>query len=689
MKICFRFWRLLLVGSLLSGTCLRAYGQSTANTSFWTGDAENGLWNTAGNWNFGEDNLPASIAPQGQAFDQQNVLFINASDSQISISLGLNTRLSPSPGDGDVAVKQGNFIINLNNRTFQFASYYWGDSSGATEGNISFTNTGATPRDLTITGVVVGGKNHTYDLQAVLTNLNGNTDENVTAHIGQASLAGHDNHLIVNPGDSIVNTGSPEIFALTGTSTNNSLEINGGSLSMSSVILHGFYDATDPGNILTANNKVLIYNNGNLNLTQPFTVEAGTEFRIESGGKVSVNVSPIPGMISVDEHGSLVLDGPGSVLKGSYIPSDATAFDGFDLSIAGDASIRNGATVTGLRILTVAETGQLVMEGVTIDLTASLVGNGHLSLDQGSQLNAPVLGTVSNLSVPFIDIKGNSVLNTDTWSGVGSSGITVEEGSTFHFNTFGAGGGSTPSINANGKVTWGGGGVTGVAGHDGETDFDLTIGAGTTLVLEAGNTYRMGVPGGGETGKLIIRGGLEGSGLVQGRMELHGAKVNVGGGDSPATLQAGNGMIFLDGQSEVSLTIFGPGGGEYDQLQASQFSLNDADLEVKLELMPSFGEFLGTLTPEEAQDFLLGTSFQLFSNLEGGAINVGDAFTFDFGDSADELAAYGLGWDTSSFGTTGAISITAVPEPSALSMVVLGLASAAVLMRRRRLVQAN
>ncbi|WP_075088402.1 hypothetical protein [Verrucomicrobium spinosum] len=60
---------------VLSANFQLACGQSTASTSFWTGEA-NGNWNTLGNWNFGAANADATTLPQDQATStNRKVLF--------------------------------------------------------------------------------------------------------------------------------------------------------------------------------------------------------------------------------------------------------------------------------------------------------------------------------------------------------------------------------------------------------------------------------------------------------------------------------------------------------------------------------------------------------------------------------------------------------------------------------------
>jgi len=77
-----------------------------------------------------------------------------------------------------------------------------------------------------------------------------------------------------------------------------------------------------------------------------------------------------------------------------------------------------------------------------------------------------------------------------------------------------------------------------------------------------------------------------------------------------------------------------------------------------------------------------GNSFQLVS-LTGGATfdTANSSYNFDF---TNATLANGLAWDTSSFATNGTISVTeqAIPEPSSLGL--LGVGMAGMLLRRRR-----
>ncbi len=86
----------------------------------------------------------------------------------------------------------------------------------------------------------------------------------------------------------------------------------------------------------------------------------------------------------------------------------------------------------------------------------------------------------------------------------------------------------------------------------------------------------------------------------------------------------------------------------------------------------------------------LGGTWNVFNT--GSSLLAGDAFDlFNAGSLSGSVTALnlpaldgGLGWDTSLFATSGVISVVVVPEPSAASMMLMGLAGLAFVTRFRR-----
>lgn len=405
------------------------------------------------------------------------------------------------------------------------------------------------------------------------------------------------------------------------------------------------------------------------------------------------------------EHSNFVLDGLGTELKGTYTQGGNT-FDGLNLSIAGEASITNGATVTGLTALTVANTGHLLvadtaiqggsfgvsgvaeLENVQFTTAGSftLSGSGHVVVDGGSQMS--FAGFYSQGGTSLLEIKGNSRVNVGSWAGSGGN-FAIEEGSTFRFETFGQVlGKTTTTLDLHAKVVWGTGGAN-IAVSDARRDATLVVAVGTTLVLDGGN-YNLDMNADGNDGKLQVQGGtLEGIGNIGDNTGItdgtrarfsNGAKLNPGMSDSVGVLTFNNGMEFLSGASTITFTI--DGSESYDQIATTGLSLvGDASMTIKLELSANLLAMSDEEFAQYAADFFVpgSTTFQFLTDLNGNPLNTSGwqghvNFAFD-GVSAARLAANDLGWDTSEFFATGLVGMQTVPEPSTYALIGLGLAA--------------
>lgn len=651
--------------------------------------------------------VPEDLAGFEQA-DFFDAYFANTTANPYELTLSTNVLM------GKFYFAQGDFTFNLGNNTLKFVATQ-SASPFAADAHVVFRGPGIVHIALNggFDAGADGSSNNTVTgLDSITVPFNFETQNGATVQkslasntvtIGAAS-SGTNNTVRIDAGSDFDGASLGSVVVNAGNAageSNNRFEINGATVQTGEISIEGRYDASDPDNIIKANNQFLIQQNGSVKAPR-VDVGAGSEMRVETGGKLILEAGASVAQLNVLEHGLLVLDGE----DGSQIGATV----GFNLNIAGRTEITDGAGVfSNLRTLSVASTGHLIAENTTAEgqsfsvsglaelknahftFTGGLsVGSGgRLEMDGDSQVNA---ASYSSGGGTF-DVKGNSEVNLARWGGfAGSSGITVEEGSTFRFETLNAVGEQKYTLSANGKVIWGGGGVTGGLSHDGKADFDLTVAAGTTLVLEAGNTYRMSVseaaPG---MGKLIVKGGLEGSGEVVGSVEFHGGShIDIAGTtpNDPGLLSMGN-LDLLNGTSQISFTIFAA--DAYDRFALDRLiSASANDLEIRLTL----GSNLLEMTDEEfalyvSENFLIGeTSFQLFSTQSGEAFDFGSHgdtpfFTFDSA-SAARLAANGLGWDTSAFASTGAVGIAAVPEPSTYALLGLGLAGVLWRMRKRR-----
>jgi len=406
------------------------------------------------------------------------------------------------------------------------------------------------------------------------------------------------------------------------------------------------------------------------------TAIADNQFLITNGGVVSGS-----GSVTVGTGSSLVVTGNGSQLN-------QTVGSG-TFAISGDVKVLAGGSIN-TRAISVASTGNFVLDNSQITMTGDATVSGLMEVLNGSTYSSTNLtiatgGTVqvggsSTLtgsgalsSAGGLQITGNSTVEVEQFQGGGT--VQVESGSTFRFNTLSAG-----TLDVQGRAIWG-------AGNE-RPKGTLTVVAGTTLVLDGGN-YNLNLATDTTNGTLLLQGAtLEGTGTV-GRqpdggndgttLELRqGAKINPGAVDGPGTLVFNNAMKFMDGQTEVTFTIFSS--DAYDQILAKYFLMQGGTLEVKLELSLDLVADLvnGALTE--------GNVFQLISDLDGiTPPNIqGDVgITFDFGVSAAQLAAYGLGWDTSNFVDTGTVSLITVPEPGTWALLGWGALFLGWLCRRR------
>ena len=716
------------LGILPSG----AYGQATADTSFWIGG--NGNWNTVANWQIATSSTQPTLPPQAQSNTHiRNVLFSNSGGGTVSINMNVSpnqaTSLGFTSGWGDVTVREGAFAFNLNGRNFTFADLYLGNPDGSTNGSANFESISAATVNLN--RIVVGGNSQTTNLHSLVTTLDGHVGTNVTLGFnsgGNVLLAGYDNLLNLSLGQTANLSGGLTIRSVNdAATTNNRVEISGGILNAGPISIEGFYNDSNPSNIVKADNQLLIQQSGTVKVSQSVSdlvnIGSGSELRIETGGKLILDDQSGFGLqrnLNIAQHGQLILDGSGSEIR-------ATAAAGYKLNVAGSAEITNGASLGNLGVLSVASTGHALIKDTSVesgglDISGSaeiensqFTNAGNITVNNGGHLlvdGSTIEGNGTNqltTSGGTMEIKNNSQVRAYYLFGSGA-GITVEEGSTLHFDKW-----TTGSLSVQGTAIWGTGEKNGPHPTMDDSHLEATITAGTTLLLGGGNydldgeqkigsgssAYRVS-----KAGKFTVQAGavLGGSGNIGGNPNFSGDELHVnnqtfvevrGGALQPGTKSEAGTLIFSDGvsflenASQVSFTMFGAGMGEYDQIYTSGLALGAGSVVVKLEL----GANLLAMSDEEfsqylGENFVIGeTYFQLLAGLDGNAFNIsasyesGFSFAFDAASQA-RLAANGIGWDTSGFLGTGAVGIMAVPEPSTWALI--GVGAAVVLWRTRK-----
>ncbi|MDP1560439.1 MAG: PEP-CTERM sorting domain-containing protein [Pirellulaceae bacterium] len=407
---------------------------------------------------------------------------------------------------------------------------------------------------------------------------------------------------------------------------------------------------------------------GNLVWNAPLTLAANSNATILSAG-----ITQYSGSLSLT-GGTLTASNGLRLMAGSSIVGHGTlngrflGDTGTELIVAGgslglgDSARLNGFTTLGDVIV---GSGQLQLHSAAFATLGGLtqIGGGALTASNGIALST---GAV---------VSGFGTINGKVSGAVGSSiiasggnltvGKLVNSG-FFHLGELDTQANTVTILN-NTRSTLGSQTSLGSGGSDGTlivsngafVDFGRTItGYGTVdsqnLVSKA-MIINGDVIGNSLTERITFEGYVKGLGTFE-NVIMNGTFAP---GLSPTLSNTTN--LALGNNSILEMEIGGlSAGSQFDKIvDAGLLTLNGT---LKLTLINGFNP-------------TLGDSFDLFdwSTLAGSFSN------FDF--SAAGLAP-GLTWDTSNLYTTGTLTLTAVPEPSALTMVGLSLLAMAV--RRRR-----
>lgn len=311
---------------------------------------------------------------------------------------------------------------------------------------------------------------------------------------------------------------------------------------------------------------------------------------------------------------------------------------GGTLSVLG-GTLEFGNTSNSINQLTV--TGQTTVSAGTLNFFGNTV-----SLNGGLQVNG---GTVTVYNA----VSGSGGISASNLSGTGGT-ITATTLA-----------GSTATLTINGTT-----GSTSYAGEltDGSGQLSVSKTGDSTQILTGTNTYTgaTSVTAGtllvnGSLGNTAVtvgtNGRLGGGGSIAGAVTVNGTLTP---GDGVGTLTLSNGLIL----GSASSTIFELASAvSFDRIITTALTL---DGTITLSLLGGYNPTAGTtfdlfdFTSINASGFDLGTDFLLPS------------------------LAPGLAWDTSSFLTTGSISVVAaVPEPTSAMLMGLGLPVLLFLSRRR------
>lgn len=364
-------------------------------------------------------------------------------------------------------------------------------------------------------------------------------------------------------------------------------------------------------------------------------VEVGSsglaELEIKNGGRVETTNSLVIGRNSGSD-GTVNISGANTNLSigGSLIVGLESGSIG-DLNLAGGAQ-SSSATDTAIGVRAGAA-GEIRVVGVGTNMTVGehlnigSLGEGLVAVVDGASLSAvrDVRIALASGSSGQVDIAGGGT----SWS---SANLFI--------------GGSRSNSGGSGTVTireeahasvaetvriWG----------DGTLNLDGGTLDATSIDLESGSTFTM-------TDGMLVVDSFTGTLAQDGGVLAPGDSPGLTTIDGDYSLNAGSVWIELEGLSP---------GTEYDALNISGDAVLNGTIDVDL---------VG-FAP------VVGHSFELFAanSITGNPI-------FDFSDAA---LSPGLAWNTSSFLSTGSISVAAVPEPTSFGLVGMSLL---YLSRRKR-----
>ncbi len=457
----------------------------------------------------------------------------------------------------------------------------------------------------------------------------------------------------------------------------------------------GFWtDGSVPG----TNSEARIVNGG----TATLSANQGTIYRIRVGGGAG------GGLLQINAGGAL------AVSADSYISTGGTLSVSGTFTSASLFDVGNAATGT----LLVNAGGYMSVtgpsSGVASNFTLARLENGHgiAVINSGTlAVHRTLRVGGANNTTAELTVKNGGLLTSSNSPAIALGGLNAATQYT----------GVTATLNIGGQTSAEGAGtvdVGSVTGYDSgintntntvnfnhtsgryhfrrpnnsaialQRDLKVNLKAGVT-VLEGANTY--------------TRGTTLSNGAV---LLANYATSNVNWsstGQGNVTVEAGGtlgGIGWINGETTVS-GILKPGDYDYEAETARfnslkfrsnltlestarlELALNGATRDVSYSSLSVSGNLTlgGTVAVELLGGFSIAENetldFQLFSvagDLEG-------AFTgYEFAESFNGL---GLEWDLSELNTTGWVSVTAVPEPSALFLLGAAAAGCAILRRKR------
>lgn len=392
----------------------------------------------------------------------------------------------------------------------------------------------------------------------------------------------------------------------------------------------------------------------NVNTAHTGTLAGGITTTSSNNTQTTARINLNP---SVD-NARLIVNG--NVTNG--VRADLAAINTGLLIGAGSTSLSRVVELNGINTYT---NGTVLRSGTLLVGSNSGLGTGVVTISDGG-------GPTSNMAL--LTNAAITVNNTIQVNNATSGSITIG-GNSAHVSTYN---GQIQSINGNkdytlaaatgGTVNFNGGirdfaltanvtiGGTGTVAYTGGAAFDYD---GSTTVL-SGATLQVNAVLSASTVTVNTGGTLGGAGTITPNTTVNG---NLAPGNSPGLLTFTNDLT-LGTTANSNFELNGlVRGASYDAVNVGGLLTLDGSIT-----------FLGS-----TRTFADGDSFDLF---DWGTLN---ATGFDVAtDLEANLPALdsGLMWDTSSFLTTGVISVTVIPEPG--SLLLLGLGLGLILPRRKR-----
>jgi autotransporter-associated beta strand protein len=462
--------------------------------------------------------------------------------------------------------------------------------------------------------------------------------------------------------------------------------INSGTtdFSLGRVALGGANSAWS-GNLVVAKGTVDLYGNPGSGL---FNAGSGDIILGETGNSFGAGL-----LAGASGTGGRTLNNDIIVRSGGFrtlrAASDNNYTFGGNVALEGDLNVHNG----------------LFWTDKTVTLTGNISGVGGLSFTESGNPNFIRL-TGNNTYDGATRIGTGAVLNIFSASGnaIGdSSAVTLDgAGATLVFNTTSETVGSISSSGNNGVINLGGNMLT-TGGNNADTTYGGTIsGTGGSLTktgsgmmtLSGANTYS------GSTavnqGTLTVNGSLAGSVDVSSGSLLKGSGTIAGASTVNGTLSAGNSpgqMIFssdltLGTGSNLVWELFGNTSSDvskYDQITVGGSLLASSGSGITLD----FGTTVGGSTVDWSNTFWDSAQTWTFLTIAGstsGFSNIGllNGTFLDAAGNSLTAARSEASFTITQSGNDIMVNYNAVPEPSTGSLLLMGLASWALVRATRR-----